>query len=142
MKDGIIVGYDHVSECHRLRPTLWGSETLIVALIWALALRQHPARDLVRGLSAGPSAAGAGRPARPVAGKQRDGDSGAAAGADGAAPAATPAPAPVGFQNLATPSELRSRGWLVFVQETAEDCSAGDPSGWSGGDRVVRAWWA
>ena len=49
---------------------------------------------------------------------------------------------PVGFQNLATPSELRSRGWLVFVQETAEDGSAGDPSSWSGWDWVVRAWWA
>jgi hypothetical protein len=48
---------------------LWGSETLIAALTWASALRKHPARDVVRGLSTCPSVAGAGRPARPVRGE-------------------------------------------------------------------------
>jgi hypothetical protein len=42
-----------------------------------------------------------------------------------------PALRATGFQNTATCSELGFlRGWFVFVEQAAQDGSAGDPSGW------------
>ncbi len=50
---------------------------------------------------------------------------------------------PVGFQNSAIRSELGFLcGWLVVVEQAAQDGSTRDPLGWSRADRVLGAWWS